>query len=74
MYWNYRVVRKKELTCTTFAIHEVYYDDNGHPTAVTENPIPIIGDSFEELSSDAAFHTEALILPVLDYDDIPDMP
>ena len=57
--WNYRVVRKKntyidpankkERVDYTYAIHEAYYDENGHVGAITQEPVEPFGEDVEEL-------------------------
>ncbi len=47
--WNYRVVRKKNIYIDsankkervdyTYAIHEAYYDEDGHAGAITQEPV-----------------------------------
>jgi hypothetical protein len=51
--WNYRVVRKKNANADaidqkervrhTYAIHEAYYDKNGHVGAITQDPVEPFG-------------------------------
>lgn len=36
-YWNYRLV--KYADGSGFGLHEVYYDDDGNPDAMTQDPI-----------------------------------
>ena len=49
MAWNYRVGKRKNHDGTVlFAIHEAYYDENGKPRAITENPTRPQGETFEE--------------------------
>ena len=57
--WNYRVIRKrnvyidptdqKERVSYTYAIHEAYYDKNGHVGAITQDPVEPFGENIEEL-------------------------
>jgi hypothetical protein len=57
--WNYRVVRKKSIYIDrtnkkervdyTYAIHEAYYDENGHVEAITQEPVEPFGENVEEL-------------------------
>jgi len=50
MSWNYRVVKRTEKLphfaepIVTYAIHEVYYDENGDVVNISEEPRPIISD------------------------------
>ena len=48
MRWNHRVI-KKGKDYEYLAIHEVHYRDDGTISSYTENPIPVIGESIEEL-------------------------
>ena len=80
--WNYRVVRKKsiytdpvnkkEKVAYTYAVHEAYYDENGHVGAVTQEPIEPFGENVEELRHSWLMMAEAFGQPVLDYDNIPE--
>lgn len=55
MSWNYRVVKRTKSVphfgepFISYGIHEVYYDNNGKITSLTEEPIRIIADSHLEL-------------------------
>lgn len=66
MTWNYRVLIKDGQ----YNIHEVYYDDDGNPEAFTEEPVGPSGESPEELKKDLQYFSEALSLPVLDYNEL----
>ena len=68
--WNYRVIRRTERGETSFAIHEVYYDDQGAPRAFSERRIAPVGETFDELKGDLALMQEAFARPLLDYDDL----
>ena len=56
--WNYRVIRKrnvyidptdqKERVNYTYAIHEAYYDKNGHVGAITQDPVEPFGENIED--------------------------
>ena len=45
MSWNYRVVRYRENK--GFGLHEVYYDKDGEPWGMTENPASFTCDAEE---------------------------
>lgn len=66
MTWNYRVLVKEGQ----YNIHEVYYDDDGNPEAFTEDSVGPSGGSLEELKEDVRYFSEALSLPVLDYNEL----
>jgi hypothetical protein len=80
--WNYRVIRKenkyidrkikKERIDYTYAIHEAYYDDNGHVGAITQDPVEPFGENIEELRHSWVMMAEAFGKPILDYDKIPE--
>jgi len=80
--WNYRVVRKKntyidpankkERVDYTYAIHEAYYDENGHVGAITQEPVEPFGENVEELRHSWVMMAEAFGQPVLDYGNIPE--
>lgn len=40
MTWNYRIIQFDDCE----ALHEVYYDDEGRPTAYTENAVDFVFD------------------------------
>ena len=66
MTWNYRVIEDKEK----FRIHEVYYNDAGEITAISEDPIVPEGETIEELKDDLEYYFAALKSPVLKKDEI----
>ena len=80
--WNYRVVRrknigadaidKKERAHYTYAIHEAYYDKNGHVGAITQESIEPFGENIEELRHAWLMMAEAFGAPILDFDNIPE--
>src|SRR3972149_8456632 len=80
--WNYRVVRKKNANADaidqkervryTYAIHEAYYDKNGHVGAITQGPVEPFGENIEELRHAWVMMAEAFGLPILDFDTIPE--
>jgi hypothetical protein len=80
--WNYRVVRKKNVNADaidkkerasyTYAIHEAYYDNNGHVGAITQDPTEPFGENIEELRHAWVTMAEAFGLPILDFDSIPE--
>lgn len=80
--WNYRVVRKKHVYTDsmdkkeridyTYAIHEAYYDNNGHVGAITQDPVEPFGNDIEDLRHSWVMMAEAFGQPILDYDNIPE--
>jgi len=65
--WDYRVIRKGE----EYAIHEVYYDDQGAVETCTVEPVGVAGDTLAELREDLAHYIRALDRPVLVYEEMP---
>jgi hypothetical protein len=55
MTWNYRVLDHGSY----LAIHEVYYGDSP-----TTNPVPVIGETMEELKATIKQMMEALEKPI----------
>lgn len=64
-FWNYRVILKDD----EYAIHEVYYDDQGEPEACTVDPVGPVGDTLADLVKDMDHYLRALKRPVLEYED-----
>lgn len=72
MTWNYRVIKYDHRPDYNgdepwFAIHEVYYDEDGKPTSVTENASTVSG---EDLKWVVERMQEAVSKPVLNWTDI----
>jgi len=61
--WNYRVMVKDG----SYAVHEVFYDDEGNVEAWAEDPVYPRGQSVEELAEDFDLYRLALDKPPLDY-------
>jgi len=70
MTWNHRVVRKVYEGEALFGIHEVFYDDDGIPHAVTVDPVGVVDETLEELAQTLEWMRKALGKPTLEYDDI----
>jgi hypothetical protein len=66
MTWQYRVIHKNG----EYAVHEVYYDDQGEPWTCTQEPVCPKCETLEELRVDLEHYTVALDLPVLHYTDL----
>ena len=66
MTWNYRVIENKEK----FRIHEVYYNDAGEITVISEDPIVPEAETLEELKDDLEYYFAALKSLVLKKDEI----
>jgi len=75
-HWNYRVMRCAYPpspgcpgeTIHRFAVHEVYYDDDGAIRAWTKESIEPYGETLEELVDDHKRVALAFEKPVLDLD------
>ena len=70
MSWNHRVllthVQLGPEEFDHYAVHEVYYDDNGVPTSWTKEPIAIVGDDYVECRNAWEMIARAFTLPVLE--------
>lgn len=74
MTWNHRVVRRTQPAAipgldreVTFAIHEIYYDNDGSMSC-TKEPVVPMGESLADLADNLKHFVAALNKPVLDYD------
>ena len=66
MSWNYRVIKYAE---GGYGLHEVYYDSDGEPLSMTEEPAGFVGDSVEELTASLMLaRTDVRKRPVLNED------
>jgi hypothetical protein len=69
--WNYRIVHKKPLNGEDlFAIHEVFYSEDGEIENYTARPTYPIGETLEELTEEMEFYLKALQSPVLEQEDL----
>lgn len=79
-HWNYRIVRTRETRTPvaggeyeqeSYALHEVYYDDDGSPIRMTAEPTTFGGETREEMVEALALALhDAIRRPILDRDDI----
>ena len=74
MTWNHRVVKYETRNLfgdpdVGYAIHEVFYDNNGNVQGMTSNPVKPCGDTKDELRLELMRMLDALTKPDLDYDD-----
>ena len=68
--WNYRVYKHtSETDHMYYAIHEVYYTDDGIMNGRTENAVWPAGQNVEELRSDIMRMLKALDQPVMETTD-----
>jgi hypothetical protein len=72
--WNYRIMRHVQALPggedeTTYAIHEVYYEDDGAVDSWTAEPCGSpFGETLSEMVNDLAWISTALAKPVLDFE------
>lgn len=45
MTWDYRIIKHKKGKSVYFAVHEVFYDENGSITNWTTEPINLTGEN-----------------------------
>lgn len=68
MTWNHRVVQRPDRYGNPgYAIHEVYYDDEGTPHSCTTDSISPYGETPEDLAAELQRMLKACSLPVIDY-------
>lgn len=73
MSWNHRIIRHiKPRThmddAIYYAIHEVYYDENGKVNGWTEDPIEIMEESLDDLKITIQRLEKCLNSPAIDYE------
>jgi hypothetical protein len=66
MFWNYRIIEYDEI----FYIHEVYYNDNGNISAISEDPMHPQGKTLNELKGDMEYFLQAFNRPGLKKEEI----
>ena len=64
--WNYRALKRTINGETVYAIHEVYYDDEGKPNGWTAEPSWPQGETAEELAADFDAYQMARRRPMLE--------
>ena len=64
MSWNYRVFAIDYGEEVEYGMYEVYYEGDA-PVARTENPVPVVGNSLEELAFSLEYMKQALDKDVL---------
>lgn len=73
MSWNFRVILKNESkdylddSIITYGIHEVYYDENNDIVSISENPVPVFEETFQELKDSIERIKFCLEKPIIDY-------
>lgn len=74
MSWNYRIMRHVDerggRVDAYYAIHEVYYREDGGVDGWTQEPCGSpFGETLDEMVKDLAWIAAGLARPVLDFDD-----
>ena len=49
--WNNRIVKHEKDDAVWYAVHEVFYNDNGGINGYTEDPITVLGETVEDVKS-----------------------
>ncbi len=62
---DYRVIRDNNNT-VTFSVHEVFYDDNGIPTHMNDEPVQIVSDNLTNLTNKLIILLSSLTKEVID--------
>jgi hypothetical protein len=67
MYWNHRVIYKKDqkIGFKSFEIHEVYYSKKGKIKSWTKSPVSPFGESKKILKKELKYFKKALKKPIL---------
>ena len=66
MSWNYRIVRYRNRKAG-YGLHEVYYDDDGKPWAMTQEPASVAAMTPDEIRGDLMLmQADARKRPILD--------
>ena len=68
-YWNYRVLYHHHPEEPYFAVHEVFYNDDGEPNGYGAEATPIMGGAPAEIVGTLRMIMEGLQQPVLMGDD-----
>jgi hypothetical protein len=58
------------LKNSRYAIHEVFYDEEGEPWTCSEDPVCPQGDTPEALREELAYYQRAFEWPALEYADL----
>ena len=64
--WNHRVVKTQYNAEVCYGIHEAYYDDNGEVVTWTVRPVPVAGNSIQDLRKTLEQMLECLNKEVID--------
>ena len=66
-HYNYRVVRYNTNGEISFALHEIYYNDNDEIDAYSVEPVSPSADSINELIKILDLMKDAIFKPHIDY-------
>jgi hypothetical protein len=71
MSWNYRVIHRiyEDFDEESYAIHEVFYNDDGEPHLVSEDAVAPQSETLGWLDWVLKFMIKALSKPILEYAD-----
>ena len=67
--WDYRIVKQTFDGEDIFAVHEVYYEDNGKPHMMSEDEVSAHGSNLKEFDKDWEAYLAAKEKPLLTYPD-----
>lgn len=70
MTWNYRVIKQERPEGMTYAIYEVYYDEQDNIQFLSKDPVSPHGETITELTNDLKYMRQALKMPILDMDEL----
>jgi len=66
--WNHRIIRHKDYKDNIwYAIHEVFYDNDGVPNGCTEKPLEVLDEEVDGLKWQLEHMLKAFDKPILDY-------
>jgi hypothetical protein len=69
-HWNHRVIKSSHLEAGEmidyYAIHEVFYNDDGTIYSYTQNPVDVGGDNINELRETLERMLRCLDNPILE--------
>jgi hypothetical protein len=69
MTWDYRLVKRTYRGEVLYGLHEVYYDDQGTPESITEDPVGVAEQSKGDIMTTLRHMERALTMPTLNYED-----
>jgi hypothetical protein len=69
MSWSYRIVKTNVGGVSWFGVHEVYYDDEGKPTMVSQESVSLEEETVDDLDFLIGKIKIAMKQPILNYED-----